>query len=225
MISDDPMSHFHTDHSSLVAPVAIGEWPVRGIIFDLDGTLVDSALDFEVIRRDMGLPAGSPILEALNEIPAGAEKERLLDVLRSHELRGAERAVLFDGVPRFLEWLDQHGLYRAILTRNSRESTDLVLRRLAIPFTQVLTREDAPPKPDPTGLLHICRVWGLYPAEVLFCGDYLFDLEAGSRAGMRTILFAPRESPAYASQATVVLKHFRDAATLIERHFVVEGMV
>ena len=59
---------------------------LHGMIFDLDGTLVDSGLDFAAIRRDMGLPAGSPILETLDRIPTGLEKDRMLAVLRRHEL-------------------------------------------------------------------------------------------------------------------------------------------
>ena len=194
--------------------------PLLGMIFDLDGTLVDSGLDFDAIRRDMGLPAGLPILESLERIPAGSEKDRMLKVLHQHELTGAARATLYDGVHEFLEWLDRRGICRAVLTRNSRESTEIVLDRLGLHFEMALTREDAPPKPDPTGLLTICDVWQMQPAHVLFCGDYVFDLEAGSRAGTRTMLFAPRELPDFVRQADHVLRSFRDAATLIEQHFV-----
>ena len=194
--------------------------PLHGMIFDLDGTLVDSGLDFEAIRCDMGLPAGMPILETLDQIPPGSEKERMLEVLRQHELTGATRATLYDGVVEFLEWLDQRGICRAVLTRNSRESTQIVLDRLGLHFEMTLTREDAPPKPDPTGLLTICGDWQIQPAHVLFCGDYVFDLEAGSRAGTRTMLFAPCELPEFARQADHVLQSFHDAATLIEHHFV-----
>ncbi len=193
---------------------------LHGMIFDLDGTLVDSGLDFEAIRRDMGLPVGMPILETLDQIPAGSEKERMLEVLHQHELTGAARATLYDGVRDFLEWLDRRGISRAVLTRNSRESTEIVLDRLGLQFEMALTREDAPPKPDPTGLLTICGVWQIQPAHVLFCGDYVFDLEAGSRAGTRTMLFAPRELPEFARHADHVLRSFRDAAALIDRHFV-----
>ena len=194
--------------------------PLHGMIFDLDGTLVDSGLDFDAIRRDMGLPAGLPILESLEQIPAGSEKDRMLKVLHQHELTGAARATLYDGVREFLEWLDRRGICRAVLTRNSRESTEIVLDRLGLHFEMALTREDAPPKPDPTGLLTICDIWQMQPAHVLFCGDYVFDLEAGSRAGTRTMLFAPRELPDFVRQADHVLRSFRDAATLIEQHFV-----
>ncbi|MBC8114044.1 MAG: HAD family hydrolase [Candidatus Saccharimonas sp.] len=193
---------------------------LHGMIFDLDGTHVDSGLDFDAIRRDMGLPDGMPILESLDRIPAGSEKDRMLEVLRQHELTGAARATLYDGVHEFLEWLDQRGISRAVLTRNSRESTRIVLDRLGLHFELALTREDAPPKPDPTGLLTICGVWQMQPAHVLFCGDYVFDLEAGSRAGMESMLFAPRELPDFARQADHVLRSFHNASALIDRHFV-----
>ena len=193
---------------------------LHGMIFDLDGTLVDSGLDFDAIRRDMGLSPGLPILESLDRIPAGSEKDQMLAVLHQHELSGASRATLYDGVHEFLEWLDLRGISRAVLTRNSRESTQIVLDRLGLRFEMALTREDAPPKPDPTGLLTICDAWQMQPAHVLFCGDYVFDLEAGLRAGMGTMLFAQRELPEFARQANHVLRSFRDASTLIEQYFV-----
>ncbi len=42
---------------------------VRGVIFDLDGTLVDSGLDFDLMRREMGLPPGKPLLESFDLLP------------------------------------------------------------------------------------------------------------------------------------------------------------
>ena len=193
--------------------------PVRGIIFDLDGTLVDSRLDFEAIRREMCLPFQTPILEALQRSPPGPELERMHAVLRAHELRSAHRATLFEGVAEFLDWMDHRRLPRAILTRNSRECTEIVISRLGLQFSCVLTREDAPPKPDPAGLLVICDQWRLPPAEVVFCGESLFDLQAGRRAGMRTVLFAPGDLPDFADQADLVLREFHSAATRIEDSF------
>ena len=181
---------------------------VRGMVFDLDGTLIDSALDFDLIRHDMGLPRGRPILEALAEIPEGDDKDRMRAVLRSHELAGADRAVLFPGVSEALAFLRDQKIPTGILTRNSRESTERVLSRLGLLFDQVLTREDAPPKPDPTGLITICQRWQLNPAAVPFCGDYRFDLEAGRAAGMPTVLYAPGVIPEYASLADHVLSCF-----------------
>ncbi len=192
---------------------------MRGIIFDLDGTLVDSRLDFEAIRRDMGLASGSPILETMGKIAPGPELDRMQEVLHQHELKAAHGAILFEGVLDLLRWIDEIPIPKAILTRNSRICTDLVTNRLNLQFSQVLTREDAAPKPDPAGLLAICKYWNLPPAEVVFCGDYLFDLEAGRRAGMRTILFAPGNLPEFADQADLVLRAYHTAIEQIQSAF------
>jgi phosphoglycolate phosphatase-like HAD superfamily hydrolase len=54
-----------------------------------------------------------------------------------------------------------------------------------------VAREDAPPKPDPAGLHAIRARWDAATDDVLYVGDYLFDLEAGRNAGIRTLLYAP----------------------------------
>jgi HAD superfamily hydrolase (TIGR01509 family) len=183
---------------------------IRGMIFDLDGTLVDSRLDFPAIKRDLGLPPDIAILEALTQVPDGPTKTEMLARLRIHELRGAERAALFPGVAETLAFLAERAIPTAVLTRNARESTNLMLERLRLKFSQVLTREDAPHKPDPAGLLHICRKWEFAPDAVAFCGDYLFDLQAGRAAGMTTILYAPGELPAFAEHADHVMRCFTE---------------
>lgn len=190
---------------------------IRGMIFDLDGTLLDTGLDFPAIRRDLGLPAGTPILEALAELVPGEHFDRQWAIVRDHELAGARRAVVYDGVLEFLADLRRRGIPQAILTRNSRESAELALSQLDWQFSLVLTREDAPPKPDPQGLLEISRRWQIAPEHVAFCGDYLYDLEAGRRAGMTTILYAPDELPSFADQADHVLRHYSDGIGLVDR--------
>ena len=190
---------------------------VRGIIFDLDGTLVDSKLDYESMRKDMGLPPNVPILEALEAISAGPQRDHMMSVLHVHELRGADSAELIDGVIEFLAHVDQREISTAVLTRNSRVSTDRVLARLNLSFSQVVTREDAAPKPDPAGACLIAERWGLPAHEVIIVGDYLFDLQAGRRAGMRSILFAPEERPDFAHEADFMLAHFREAVNLLDR--------
>ncbi|WP_373653745.1 HAD family hydrolase [Schlesneria sp. DSM 10557] len=188
---------------------------VRGVIFDLDGTLVDSRLDFDAMRLEMGLPQGMPILEGLEQTPAGPQRDRMVAIMRAHELRGADEAILFSGVTQFLAQIRDLGIPSAVLTRNSREAAERTLGRWNLTFSQVVTREDAPPKPDPAGPIMIARKWGIPVTQIVMVGDYLFDIEAGRRAGMRSVLFAPQEIPDYAHLADIVLKDFRDAATLL----------
>ena len=80
-----------------------------------------------------------------------------------------------------------------------------------------LSAQDAPAKPDPTGVLAICNDWGLSPPEVLFVGDYLFDLQAGHNAGTNAALFAPGVLPEWADLADWVVSSFGELEELIER--------
>lgn len=190
---------------------------VRGVIFDLDGTLIDSRLDFDAMRREMGFPAGQPILEGIDALPAGARREQCRKILHEHERRGAESATLIRGARELLAELDAYNLPQAILTRNSRKMTALALRRLQLEFSQVLTREDAAPKPDPAGLLHICRTWGYTREEVVFVGDFHFDVLAGRAADIRTILFAPDGPPDYADEADFVIVELHEVSQIVAR--------
>lgn len=191
--------------------------PLRGVIFDLDGTLVDSRLDFEAIRADLGLAAGESILEALAAMPAGPEKEKCLDILHEHEQRGAAAATLIPGADTLLERLAERNVKTGILTRNSRASTMAVLDRFGWEFNQVITREDGPPKPDAAGLLAICRTWEISVDEALFFGDFHFDLQAGRQAKMRTVLLATDGRPDYADEADFVVQSLGEGVALIDQ--------
>ena len=190
---------------------------VRGIIFDLDGTLVDSRLDFDAMRQEMGLPLKMPILEGLSTVPDGPERDRMLEIMRKHEQRGADESTLFDGVIEFLRHIEDRGILSAVLTRNSRETAMRTLDRWNLSFSHVVTREDAPPKPDPAGVHLIAQRWGLLPHQIVVIGDYLFDLQAGRRAGSRSVLFAPQVYPEFANEADFVLRDFREAAELLQK--------
>ena len=163
--------------------------PIRGVIFDLDGTLVDSGLDFDLMRREMGLSSGLPLLEALEKLPP-ATAVACWAILAQHEYQGSQRATLFPGVREFLSALDERGVMRAVVTRNSRDLTLATLARLELEFNPIICREDAPAKPDPRAIWKVCETWGLAPRECVMIGDYRFDIEAGRRAGTHTVLFA-----------------------------------
>ena len=190
---------------------------LRGIIFDMDGTLVDSGLDFDAIRHDIGLPEKHPILEGVQAIPEGPERDRAMEILHQHEHEGALRATPFSGVTRLLDRLEQLALRRGVLTRNSRVAANTTIQRLGWTFDTVLTREDAPAKPDPTGVIAICHEWDLDPGDVLFVGDYLFDLQAGHNAGTRAVLFAPGPVPSWSDEADWLVSGFDELDELIDQ--------
>lgn len=183
--------------------------PLKGVIFDLDGTLVIQELDFEAMRREIGLPPGTPLLEAVEQLPP-AEQQAAHAVLQRHERAAAQTATLNPGVREFLSWLDERGIRRAVLSRNMREAVDLVLARCGLTFDPVLAREDAPYKPSPDGLLQICTTWGFAPYEVAMVGDYLYDLQAGRNAGTRTALVTHGKSWPFEHLADVTFATFEE---------------
>ena len=170
------------------APVSAGPAAgPRGVIFDLDGTLTEPLLDFEAIRRDVGIASGLPILEALESFDPEA-RARAEVILRRHEMDAIRAATLADGCMEVLAQLAARRVPVAILTRNVRDAVDDFLRRFQVRVAAVFTREDGPPKPSPAGVLALCRGFDLPPRDVWMVGDYKYDVLAGRDAGCRTAL-------------------------------------
>jgi HAD superfamily hydrolase (TIGR01509 family) len=165
----------------------------RAVIFDLDGTLTEPLLDFDLMRAEIGLAPGLPILEQLEQLEAGdpALRARAEVVLRRHEREAMDRATLADGCRELLRHLETLKIPTAILTRNIREVVETFQRKFDLRFVAVYTREDGPPKPSPTGVLALCQAMGTDPADTLAVGDYKFDIIAGRRAGCWTALVCP----------------------------------
>lgn len=160
----------------------------RGFIFDLDGTLVDSALDFAAIREDLGLAENEPILESIAPWSPD-ERVKAYRIIDRHEEAGANASILIPGVAEFLAKLKKENKLTAVFTRNSKKVTQLTLAKHALEFAVVMTRDDAPAKPDPTALHLIAKQWNCANHEMLFVGDYLYDLRAGIAAQVPTALY------------------------------------
>lgn len=159
-------------------------------IFDMDGTLTLAVHDFDAIRKTMGLPVGQPILEAIDEMPrqqASAMMQQLFDI----EMEIAASATEQPGACELLDFLHNQDCPVGILTRNGVEiaKTTLNAAGLADFFTDdlILGRESCAPKPDPAGIHHLLNTWQSSPNTTVMVGDYRFDLEAGSRAGVHTV--------------------------------------
>jgi hydrogenase expression/formation protein HypE len=175
---------------------------VLGVLFDFDGTLTrPGALDFAAIRRAIGCPAGRPILEYLAALDDPAERRRAERILDEHELAAARRSEPNEGAEEVVRALADRGLRLGILTRNSRASVREALARFPSlredDFAAVVCREDGGrPKPWPDGVHEAARRLGCTAADLVVVGDYVFDIEAGWRAGSHTVLLANGTPPA-----------------------------
>lgn len=161
----------------------------KGIIFDLDGVIIKSSLDFGLIAKEIfGSSSKKPVLEKIEELSSRAEKKKAFKILEKHEKRAALQAQLNPGIKQLLGLVRQRGMKTAIVTRNSQNSVGIILEKFHLQIECIVTREGIPPKPSKEPVLRACECMKLSPYEVVFLGDYEFDMLAGKRAGVGTIL-------------------------------------
>jgi len=182
-------------------------WRPRLMLFDLDGTLVDSAPDLvravQQVRRALGFapidPArvrgsvskgGRAILRAgLPELPAPEAESHLDDLLARYRAKICIDTRVFEGLePILTRWHDEGGL-SGIVTNKPAWLTLPLLAALGLDrcFAAVVcgdTLEQRKPHPQP--VLHACALAGVDPSETLFLGDDRRDIDAGLAAGART---------------------------------------
>jgi HAD superfamily hydrolase (TIGR01549 family) len=160
------------------------------VLFDMDGTLTEPRLDFPRLKAEMGI-GDRPILEALAEMDE--ETRRAAEaVLHRHEEEAARLSTLNPGCREVLAWLDAKNIRTALITRNSRASVRTVLATHGLPIDVLITREDAPAKPNPEPLYRACRQLEVAPADIWMVGDGEYDVRAGINAGSRTVWVSHR---------------------------------
>jgi len=184
-------------------------------VFDLDGTLLVPALDFEAIRTEIGLPPVVPILETMEAL-RGPERERAFAILDRHEAEAAARSALMPGARTLLDRLRERGVRTAVLTRNSRVSVETAQRRHGLRFDAIVTREDHKPKPCPDGVRHLMGLFGAAAAETVVIGDYRFDVESGRAAGVRTVALLAKPKD-WAAAATWIASTLDKVGAILDR--------
>lgn len=184
------------------------------VIFDMDGTLTVPCLDFAAISAELGLPVGTPVLEAIEALDDARRTEaarRLLD----HEMRGAAAAQPADGAVEVVCRTRAAGLATALLTRNARAAMQATLDRLGMRFDLTWAREDGPVKPSPDGLLTICRRLGVRPQRSACVGDWVYDVQAARAAGCVSVLLARGRQLDWAHQADHVIHRLDELAGIL----------
>ena len=179
------------------------------MLFDLDGTLADTAPDLaaavNAMRVDRGLAAmpldvlrpmashgARGLLQvAFERAPEDADYERMrIEFLDRYEAALATHSRLFDGMPAVLEALERRGLAWGIVTNKAMRFTTPLSKLLGLAGRAgVIVGGDttAFAKPHPAPLLYAAEALDIPPSACIYVGDDLRDIVAGKAAGMHTV--------------------------------------
>lgn len=182
---------------------------IRAVLFDLDGTLIDSAPDLgaaaDKLRTDRGLPslplelyrplagagARGMLKVAFDMEPTHADYEVLREAFfRNYEAAMTVRTYVFEGVAELLSAIQAKGLQWGVVTNKSARFTDPLTAAMPLfASSNVIISGDTTPhaKPHPQPLLEAARRLGLAPSHCLYVGDDERDIVAGRAAGMPTV--------------------------------------
>lgn len=183
---------------------------LQGVLFDLDNTLVSCTMDFDRMRNAVGCPEGTDILEYVSGLDRETQ-HKAHQVITDIEVEDAHHSVPFDGLSELFSTFQSHNIPTAIVTRNCHQAARIKLGRAKLTTDILLTREDFPAKPDPTALIHIANTWQKKPSQLLFVGDYKYDLLAAKNANMPSCLVHNDETSPFISLASYTS---RDLVTL-----------
>jgi len=181
---------------------------IKAILFDLDGTLIDSVADLansvNYTLAKLSLPLHTPeeirsfvgdgVQQLIKRALGSAHMDKLEDgfaIFMDHYGRHCtDNTVLYLGVAETLAQLAE-GYSLGVLTNKSQKFSVQILQALKIDsyFKEVLGGDSLPTKkPDPAGIFFLAGKWGLDPgAEMLMVGDHATDIEVGQRAGCKTV--------------------------------------
>jgi HAD superfamily hydrolase (TIGR01549 family) len=192
-----------------------------GVIFDLDNTLVSSSLNFEKIRTTLGCENNIDILDFVDELPK-SQQANANKLLVEFEVNDALNAKKLLGTDQLLALLSQLNIPCAIVTRNCREAALVKINNNNINIEILLTRADHKAKPAPDALLYLARFWKLPAENLLYVGDYLYDLQAAQNANTMSCLVTHGETIDYANQASIVVNELTELNDVITQSFTCE---
>lgn len=181
----------------------------KGIIFDLDGTLLDTIEDIsdsvnQVLSQynypihsydDYKLKVGNGFKNLIeNSFPEGTDEQTILRGLEVfieiYDRNYKNKSHPYDGIPEILDELTKKGIKIGINSNKRNDYTNQLVDKFFknIPFVKVYgERKEVPKKPDPTTALEIADSMGLKHQEILYIGDSKTDILTAKNAGMDSV--------------------------------------
>jgi len=179
------------------------------VLFDLDGTLVDTAPDLiaclnraltlhgfaavtaEAIKPLISYGGAAMVNGSLEDSIHGNIRSDILKTMLDHYERNiAEHSVFFSGIEDILQAIEEQGLKWGVVTNKRKRFTDPLMAALNLSRRAaciISGDSTANPKPHPEPMLAACHQAGVKPQECVYIGDAMHDISAGKNAHMKTL--------------------------------------
>ncbi len=216
--------------------------PAKAVIFDMDGTLLDSLDDLadagNAMLAELGYPV-HPVASYKNFVGDGMEvlvrralpdasksdlPRALESMRREYGARWKDKSSLYPGVAEMLDALVARNIPMVVFSNKPQDFALTIMKAIfgRWPFAMSLgaggASGDIPKKPDPAGALLIARELGIAPADFLLVGDSPMDVQCALRAGMTPVAVTwgfREEADLRAAGADVVISQARELLTLV----------
>jgi N-acetyl-D-muramate 6-phosphate phosphatase len=213
------------------------------VLFDMDGTLLDTAPDFIAVCQAMLAERGLPPIadQLVRDVVSGGARAMVsatfglapeaegfealrLEFLERYQAHCAVHTHLYDGMEALLQDIEKAGLIWGVVTNKPVRFAEPIMRQLGLAErSRVLICPDhvTRSKPDPEPLILACKTLDLAPSRVLFVGDDLRDIESGRDAGTKTVAVRygyihPDDNPNHWG-ADAVVSHPAELRSLLDR--------
>ncbi len=178
---------------------------IDNVIFDMDGTLTHLNLPFDEIRKALEIKERFILEAILNSNKE--ERQKKFEILKRFEIEAARKSRLSDGVFELMEFLDDNGIKKGIVTRNCLESVLIFTEKFDIEFDYIVSREVAPPKPSPLAMIRAIIEAKSRPDRSISIGDFKFDILSGKLARTRTVLLITERNKTMISEFAGLADH------------------
>ncbi|QKZ06202.1 N-acetylmuramic acid 6-phosphate phosphatase MupP [Pseudomonas eucalypticola] len=216
---------------------------LRAVLFDMDGTLLDTAPDFIAICQAMLAERNLPAIDdqLIRDVVSGGAKAMVsatfalspqapefealrLEFLERYQVGCAVHSHLYEGMAELLDDIEKAGLRWGVVTNKPVRFAEPIMQQLGLAERSALLicpDHVTHSKPDPEPLTLACTMLDLDPASVLFVGDDLRDIESGRDAGTRTAAVRygyihPHDNPSHWG-ADVVVDRPRDLRKVLDQ--------
>ena len=234
-------------------PISPDKLKIKGIIFDLDSTLIQTEIDFVTMKTKMislleqhGHPHGtlSPVNQTTVQIMEcvrsewerqGKPKsecdqlvEQIEEIMNQGEIESLENLVEIEGTNQAIKQLKEKGLKLAILTRSHNAYAVKALEKLGIydEFDLILGRHETPePKPYKGAIDHAVKLMGLTVDEVAMVGDHQIDRDSAINSGCMFIGVATGRRGLRSWKDEKPPEHYIDSVAELPDYLISQGLI